>query len=92
MNPEMVTRVHDSMWLHGQLQPVVAREYEGRYQVIDGLKRVYSAMDLMIKTLHCQVLDIDLQQAKLLILSYKSRSGDGSLRRGDGIKRSIGEP
>ena len=70
MNPEMVTRVHDSMWLHGQLQPVVAREHEGRYQVIDGLKRVYSAMDLMIKTLHCQVLDIDLQQAKLLILSY----------------------
>ncbi len=70
MNPEMVTRVHDSMWLHGQLQPVVAREHEGRYQVIDGLKRVYSAMDLMIKTLQCQVLDIDLQQAKLLILSY----------------------
>ena len=70
MNPESVTRVHDSMWLHGQLQPVVAREHEGRYQVIDGFKRVYSAMDLMIKTIQCQVLDIDLQQAKLLILSY----------------------
>ena len=69
-NPESVTRVHDSMWLHGQLQPVVAREHEGRYQVIDGFKRVYSAMELMIKTLQCQVLDIDLQQAKLLILSY----------------------
>ena len=69
-NPESVTRVHDSMWLHGQLQPVVVREHEGRYQVIDGLKRVYSAMELMIKTLQCQVLDIDLQQAKLLILSY----------------------
>jgi ParB/RepB/Spo0J family partition protein len=69
-HPESVTRVHDSMWLHGQLQPVVAREHEGRYQVIDGFKRVYSAMELMIKTLQCQVLDIDLQQAKLLILSY----------------------
>jgi ParB/RepB/Spo0J family partition protein len=58
------------MWLHGQLQPVIAREHEGRYQIIDGLKRYYVAVDLMIKTLQCQVLDIDLQQAKLLILSY----------------------
>lgn len=70
MNPDWVSRVQDSMWLHGQLQPVVAREHEGRYQIIDGFKRVYISMDLMIKTLQCQVLDIDLQQAKLLILSY----------------------
>jgi ParB family chromosome partitioning protein len=70
MNPDLVSRVQSSMWLHGQLQPVIAREHEGRYQIIDGLKRYYVAMDLMIKTLQCQVLDIDLQQAKLLILSY----------------------
>ena len=70
MNPDRVMRVQDSMWLHGQLQPVVAREHEGKYQILDGFKRVYVAMDLMIKTLQCQVLDIDLQQAKLLILSY----------------------
>ncbi|KKM83523.1 hypothetical protein LCGC14_1308560 [marine sediment metagenome] len=70
MNPDWVSRVQSSMWLHGQLQPVVAREYEGRYQIIDGFKRYYISMDLMIETLQCQVLDIDLQQAKLLILSY----------------------
>ena len=70
MNPDLVSRVQDSMWLHGQLQPVVAREHEGKYQILDGFKRVYVAMDLMINTLQCQVLDIDLQQAKLLILSY----------------------
>jgi ParB family chromosome partitioning protein len=70
MNPDCAFRVQDSMWLHGQLQPVVAREHEGRHQIIDGFKRVYAAMDLEIKTLRCQVLDIDLQQAKLLILSY----------------------
>ena len=69
-NPESVTRVHDSMWLHGQLQPVVAREHEGRYQVIDGIKRVYSAVELMINTLQCYVLDVDEKQAKLLLLSY----------------------
>ena len=70
MNPDWVSRVQDSMWLHGQLQPVVAREHEGRYQIIDGFKRYFISIDLMIKTLQCQVLDIDLQQAKLLILSY----------------------
>ena len=70
MNPYWISRLQDSMWLHGQLQPVVVREHEGKYQIIDGLKRYYIAMELMIKTLQCQVLDIDLQQAKLLILSY----------------------
>lgn len=70
IKPEDVIQVHDSMWLHGQLQPIVAREHEGRCQVIDGFKRVYSSMELMLSTLQCQVLDIDLQQAKLLILSY----------------------
>jgi len=70
MNPDWISRIQDSMWLHGQLQPVIARKHEGRYQIIDGFKRVYVSMDLMIKTLRCQVLDIDLQQAKLLILSY----------------------
>ena len=70
MNPDLVSRVQNSMWLHGQLQPVIAREHEGKYQIIDGFKRYYISMDLMIKALQCQVLDIDLQQAKILILSY----------------------
>jgi len=70
MNPTRILQVEKSMWLHGQLQPVIAREHEGRYQMIDGHKRYYIAMDMMINTLQCQVLDIDLQQAKLLILSY----------------------
>jgi ParB family chromosome partitioning protein len=70
MNPDCVLRVQNSIWLHGQLQPVVVREHEGRYQIIDGFKRYYISVDLEIKALQCQVLDIDLQQAKLLILSY----------------------
>ena len=70
INPDWVLRVQNSIWLHGQLQPVVAREHEGKYQIIDGFKRYYISVDLEIKTLQCQVLDIDLQQAKLLILSY----------------------
>ena len=70
INPEWVFRVQNSMWLHGQLQPVVARPHEGKYQVIDGIKRVHAAEELMMETLQCHVLDIDIQQAKLLLISY----------------------
>jgi len=58
------------MRLYGQLQPVVAREYEGNYQIIDGFKRFYAAEDLMMETLQCRILKIDLSQAKVLLLSY----------------------
>jgi ParB family transcriptional regulator, chromosome partitioning protein len=70
INPRYVVRVQDSMWLHGQLQPVVARRHEEKYQVIDGIKRVYAATELMMEALECYVLDVDLKQAKLLVLSY----------------------
>lgn len=70
VNPKYVLHVQNSMFLHGQLQPVVARPEEGKYLVIDGIKRVYAAMELMMETLQCYVLDVDLKQAKLLVLTY----------------------
>lgn len=70
VNPRHVFRIQNQMHLHGQLQPVVVRPFEGRYQVIDGIKRVYAAMELMMERLQCYVLDVDLQQAKVLVLSY----------------------
>lgn len=70
VHPKHVFRIQNQMHLHGQLQPVVVRPFEGRYQVIDGIKRVYAAMELMMEKLQCYVLDVDLQQAKVLVLSY----------------------
>lgn len=70
MNHARILQVEKSMQLHGQLQPVVARVYHGGYQLIDGFKRFYAAEDLMIETLQCHVLEIDLSQAKVLLLSY----------------------
>jgi len=70
MNISRIEQVEKSMRLHGQLQPVVARVHEGKYQIIDGLKRYYNAVDLMMETLQCHVLDIDEKQAKVLLLSY----------------------
>jgi ParB/RepB/Spo0J family partition protein len=70
MNMPRILKVEKSMRLHGQLQPVIARVYEGGYQLIDGFKRVYAAEDLMMESLQCQLLEIDLTQAKVLLLSY----------------------
>ena len=70
MNMTRIHQVEKSMRLHGQLQPVVARVHDGNYQLIDGFKRLYAAEDLMIETLQCHLLKIDLKQAKVLLLSY----------------------
>jgi len=70
MNQFRILQVEKLMRLYGQLQPVVAREYEGNYQIIDGFKRFYAAEDLMMETLQCRILKIDLSQAKVLLLSY----------------------
>jgi len=70
MNMTRILKVEKSMRLHGQLQPVVARVHEGGYQLIDGFKRLYSAENLMMETLQCRLLEIDLAGAKVLLLSY----------------------
>jgi len=70
MNMARILQVEKSMRLHGQLQPVVARVHGEGYQLIDGFKRFYSAEDLMMETLQCHLLEIDLSQAKVLLLSY----------------------
>jgi len=70
MNQVRILQVEKSMRLHGQLQPVVARVHNGGYQLIDGFKRYYAAEDLMMETLQCRVLEIDLSQAKVLLLTY----------------------
>ena len=70
MNIARVAQVEKSMRMHGQLQAVVARVNNGNFQLIDGFKRLYVAQDLMMETLQCRVLEIDLRQAKVLLLSY----------------------
>lgn len=70
INMPRILQVEKSMRLHGQLQAVVARVHEGGYQLIDGFKRYYAAEDLMMETLQCLLLEIDLSQAKVLLLSY----------------------
>jgi ParB/RepB/Spo0J family partition protein len=63
-------QIEKSMGVHGQLQPIIVRVYEEGHQVIDGFKRVYAAIDLMIVDMECYLVDVDEQEAKVLLLSY----------------------
>ena len=70
INPARILQVEKSMRIHGQLQPVIARVHEDSYQLIDGFKRFYASENLLMDTLQCRILDVDLSQAKVLLLSY----------------------
>lgn len=70
MNHAQALKTERSMALFGQFQPVVARLDNGKYQLIDGFKRFYAAEILLMDTLECQVLEISLVQAKILLMSY----------------------
>jgi ParB family chromosome partitioning protein len=70
LNMGRILQVEKSMRVQGQLQAVVARVHDGGIQLIDGFKRYYAAEDLLMETLECQLLEIDLTQAKVLLLSY----------------------
>ncbi len=70
MNVSRKEQIEQSMRHQGQLQPIIVRVHEGDYQVIDGFKRVYAAMYLMIVDMECYVVDVDDQEAKVLLLSY----------------------
>ena len=70
VNPARILQVEKSMRVHGQLQPVIARMHHDKYQLIDGFKRFYASENLLIETLQCRILDIDLPGAKVLLLSY----------------------
>jgi len=70
INPARILQVEKSMRVHGQLQPVIVRVHDNKYQLIDGFKRFYVSENLLMDTLQCRILDVDLSQAKVLLLSY----------------------
>jgi len=69
-NPERSSQIEQQMWLCGQLQPLVVRPVDNKYQIIDGFKRYYAALEMNEVKLKCYVMQVSLQQAKVLMLSY----------------------
>lgn len=70
MNLDRIAGLERSMKVHGQLQPVIARIYEGGVQLIDGFKRLYAAETLLMDTLECRLFEVDETQAKIMLMSY----------------------
>jgi ParB family chromosome partitioning protein len=70
MNYDRALGIERSMKVHGQLQPVIARLYEGGIQLIDGFKRLYAAEILVMDSLDCRLFEVDESQAKVMLLSY----------------------
>jgi len=69
-NMGRIRQVEKSMRIHGQLQPVIARVHDSGYQLIDGFKRVYACEALVMDQVQCRLLEVDPDQAKILMLSY----------------------
>jgi ParB-like chromosome segregation protein Spo0J len=81
VNPARILQIEKSMRVHGQLQAVIARVHEDKYQLIDGFKRFFASENLLIEALQCRVLDIDLQQTHSLdprslakLIGYRRKS------------------
>lgn len=70
MNLDRIAGLERSMKIHGQLQPVIARLYEGGVQLIDGFKRLYAAETLLMDRLECRLFEVDETQAKIMLMSY----------------------
>ena len=71
-NPERSFQIEQQMWLSGQLQPLVVRPVDGKYQIIDGFKRYYAALDINATKLKCYVMQVTLQSAKVFRQRYSA--------------------
>ena len=72
--PKDLARVRQSLERSGQLNPIVVRPLDDRFQILDGFKRYAVAGDLGWESLEARILDISLPEGKAAMLSY-NRSG-----------------
>jgi len=72
--PSQIKWMKQSLERLGQLQPVVARETEKGYQLIDGFKRYYASEQLALGHLVVKVLQVSESVSKAMILAYNKDS------------------
>jgi ParB/RepB/Spo0J family partition protein len=76
MRPADLDQMRRSLEHHGQLQPIVVRQQEATYQLLDGFKRCHCSEKLGWSSLRGIVLDVTLCQGVAMILKY-NRAGKG---------------
>lgn len=72
--PRDLARVRQSLERSGQLNPIVVRPLDERFQILDGFKRYAVARDLGWESLEARILEISLPEGKAAMLSY-NRNG-----------------
>jgi ParB/RepB/Spo0J family partition protein len=72
--PGDLGRMRQSLERSGQLNPIVVRPVDERFQILDGFKRYSVALDLGWESLEARILNISLPEGKAAMLSY-NRSG-----------------
>jgi len=68
--PSQIKQMKYSLERVGQLQPVITRESEAGYQLIDGFKRYYAAEQLALSGLSGTVVHVNESVGKAMILAY----------------------
>lgn len=68
-----------SMMSGGQLQPVILQKQEDSYNIIDGIKRYRSAVELGLDELVSLVFEVDNAMAKAMIIHYNRYSSSLSM-------------
>lgn len=71
--PDQVSAMQHSLESVGQLHAVIVRGQGSRYQLLDGFKRFHAARSLKWDTLQGQVVQVDDQEAKVMILTYNGQ-------------------
>jgi len=66
--PKDLVRVRQSLERSGQLNPIVVRLLDERFQILDGFKRYAVAGDLGWESLEARILDISLPEGKAAML------------------------
>ena len=72
--PKDLARVRQSLERSGQLNPIMIRPVDERFQILDGFKRYAVAQDLEWGSLEARILEVSLPEGKAAMLSY-NRSG-----------------
>lgn len=73
--PARIKAMERSLSSSGQLNPVIVRPYEEKYQLLDGFKRFYAAQSLKWEDLVCRVVEANDLSSKVMILLYNSHRG-----------------
>lgn len=70
VRPELIKSMEQSLSQFGQLSPVVVRQGQADFQIIDGFKRYHAAATLKWSSLQAHVLTVTRRVATAMILTY----------------------